>query len=415
MHATRQKWIRLARCEIVGAIFVLYASYLSQGQSVTSIAVNSRDHLFIVVSGDGVLRSTDSGASWRRANGGLDDSAVASLLTIDPSDRVLCATNHGLIFRSTSNGDSWALSSSGLPPNGGAYSVTSNSSGHLFLGNNLGLFRSTDSGGNWQKLSQGLTYDPAILSITAGGIAIGPTGPVRSIFRSTDNGENWNEVSKDRATYALTHDSANAVFAGTYQNGILFSTDNGLTWSAIGPSSSWVITLASAPRYVFAGDKNGYGVFRFLHNGDSLQQTISGLSNLTVNALAVTHAGTILAATQNGLFSSANNGTVWIPLTTPTFMTEENHLLPDEPRLEQNYPNPFNPTTVISYQLPVVSNARLGVYDLLGREVAVLVNERRNAGVHEVKFNASGFSSGVYFYRLTAGRFVHTRKLLLLR
>jgi hypothetical protein len=83
--------------------------------------------------------------------------------------------------------------------------------------------------------------------------------------------------------------------------------------------------------------------------------------------------------------------------------------------LYQNYPNPFNPTTVISYQLPVVSNVRLGVYDLLGREVSVLVNEKKNAGVHEVKFDASGLSSGVYFYRLTAGTFVQARKLLLLR
>lgn len=83
--------------------------------------------------------------------------------------------------------------------------------------------------------------------------------------------------------------------------------------------------------------------------------------------------------------------------------------------LHQNYPNPFNPTTVISYQLPVVSNVRLGVYDLLGREVTVLVNERREAGVHQVRFDRSGLSSGVYFYRLTAGSNVKTRNFLLLR
>ena len=83
--------------------------------------------------------------------------------------------------------------------------------------------------------------------------------------------------------------------------------------------------------------------------------------------------------------------------------------------LGQNYPNPFNPTTVISYQLPAASDVRLVVYDVLGREVAVLVNERKTPGSYEVKFDGSGLTSGVYLYRLTAGSFVQTRKLLLLR
>ncbi len=83
--------------------------------------------------------------------------------------------------------------------------------------------------------------------------------------------------------------------------------------------------------------------------------------------------------------------------------------------LYNNFPNPFNPTTVIRYQLPVSSVVRLGVYDLLGREVSVLVNDRRDAGVHEVRFDGTGLSSGVYFYRLTAGSSVQTRKFLLVR
>jgi len=83
--------------------------------------------------------------------------------------------------------------------------------------------------------------------------------------------------------------------------------------------------------------------------------------------------------------------------------------------LRQNYPNPFNPTTVIRYQLPEVSDVKLVVYDMLGREVSVLVNERRDAGVYEVKFDASELASGVYLYRLQAGDFVQSRKLLILR
>ncbi len=83
--------------------------------------------------------------------------------------------------------------------------------------------------------------------------------------------------------------------------------------------------------------------------------------------------------------------------------------------LEQNYPNPFNPTTVISYQLPVAGKILLKVYDVLGREVATLVNEVKPAGNHSVQWNAQGRASGVYFYRLNTKDFVQAKKLLLLK
>ena len=76
--------------------------------------------------------------------------------------------------------------------------------------------------------------------------------------------------------------------------------------------------------------------------------------------------------------------------------------LPAKVSLEQSYPNPFNPTTVVRYQLPVASEVKLVVCDMLGRVVSVLVNERRDAGVHEVKFDGANLASGVYVYRLQA-------------
>jgi len=96
-------------------------------------------------------------------------------------------------------------------------------------------------------------------------------------------------------------------------------------------------------------------------------------------------------------------------------VAEDQAGLPSEFALGQNYPNPFNPTTIISFELPVASDVRLSVYDVLGREVAVLVSERRCAGVHKVGFDASGLSSGVYLYSLRAGGFMQTRRLIFLK
>ena len=89
--------------------------------------------------------------------------------------------------------------------------------------------------------------------------------------------------------------------------------------------------------------------------------------------------------------------------------------LPAEFSLLQNYPNPFNPSTTIKYELPKSTEVKLSVFDMLGREIAVLVKERRDAGVHEAKFDALGLATGVYFYRMQAGDFVQSRKLMMVK
>jgi hypothetical protein len=89
--------------------------------------------------------------------------------------------------------------------------------------------------------------------------------------------------------------------------------------------------------------------------------------------------------------------------------------LPKETRLHQNFPNPFNPTTAISFRLSAISSVTLKVVDVLGREVATLVNEYRQPGLYTVRWDASGLSSGVYFYCLEAGSFIDTKKLVVLK
>jgi len=89
--------------------------------------------------------------------------------------------------------------------------------------------------------------------------------------------------------------------------------------------------------------------------------------------------------------------------------------IPHEYTLSQNFPNPFNPSTVIRYAIPVKSHVLLTVHNLLGQVVATLINQDEEAGFHEIRFEAGTLASGVYLYRLEAGKFVETRKLTLVR
>jgi hypothetical protein len=100
---------------------------------------------------------------------------------------------------------------------------------------------------------------------------------------------------------------------------------------------------------------------------------------------------------------------------TTSTSDETNLTLPNEFRLEQNYPNPFNPSTVIGYQLPASGFVSLKVFDVLGKEVGTLVNERQSAGDHSVQFNAFNLPAGVYFSRLEVGISHDTKKLLLIK
>jgi hypothetical protein len=131
--------------------------------------------------------------------------------------------------------------------------------------------------------------------------------------------------------------------------------------------------------------------------GDTMRVTINSLSDIYGNIITVPITWQFEVDLLTGVKDGSNSN------------------LPTEFSLEQNYPNPFNPMTEIKFGLPEDAHVTLKVYDLLGREVASLVNETLNAGFKSVSFDASNFPSGIYFYKIQAGKFVNVKKMLLLR
>jgi len=205
--------------------------------------------------------------------------------------------------------------------------------------------------------------------------------------------------------------SGTNLFAGISNGGVFLSTNNGTSWTAVNTGltdSVGVNALAVSGTNLFAGTEGG--VFLSTNNGTSWTAVNSGLTNLYVMGIG---------ASGRNLFAGTYSGGVWRrPLSE--MITSVEGLSPELPKhfsLEQNYPNPFNPATTIQFTIPSGTYGRtsLRVYNVLGNEVAILVNEQKSPGTYALRWDASGMPSGVYFYRLRAGQFVETKKLILLR
>ena len=120
---------------------------------------------------------------------------------------------------------------------------------------------------------------------------------------------------------------------------------------------------------------------------------------------------------QGQIIVNSNGGNMTIPVTILVSSTvdvnDQNNILTYI--LEQNYPNPFNPQTTIHWSIPTDNNVKLKVFDIEGKEIATLVDGQRNAGVYNTIFDASSLASGVYFYRMQAGKYVNTGKMILMK
>jgi hypothetical protein len=115
-------------------------------------------------------------------------------------------------------------------------------------------------------------------------------------------------------------------------------------------------------------------------------------------------------------FDTVFTSTALLLVTITTSDIEESfNSIPKEYALAQNYPNPFNPSTKIEYSIPQLSNVVIKAFDILGNEIETLVNEEKQVGTYEITWSAENLPSGVYFYRLQAGDFIETKKMVLLR
>jgi len=364
----------------------------------------------LYAAGGGISLSTDNGTTWA-AVGNFPGSFVSSFAVIGTN---LFAGTWGLngVYRYTDSSTGWTVASAGLT-NRLISSLAVINTNLLagtegpYMGDPGGVFSSGDSADSWTRLS---TWpDVSCFCLRGTDIYAGTDGDG---VCSSSSGLNWTRMNSG-LTYTIIDclaASGTNLFAGT-QGGGVFRWD-GARWTASNTGFPFykptVYSLAASGTNVFAGTDSG--VYVSTNSGASWTAENASLPNTPVISVSVSGPNLIVGVGRIG-----DQTGVWRRPISEMTGVRRSEILPTSFAIAQNYPNPFNPSTTIRFELPRGLAVRLSVFDLLGREVSVLVNEKREAGVHEVNFDAAHLSSGVYIYRLQAGNFVQSKKLVLVK
>ncbi|NLT50574.1 MAG: T9SS type A sorting domain-containing protein [Ignavibacteria bacterium] len=369
----------------------------------------------------GTIYKNDNGAGWQivKSNMGLVNNFIkinnGNLLALS----IYRSSKEGGLYKSTDNGSNWEKITSVFSYYLDCYDIIETASG-LYLASSDGVCKSTDNGDNWVKINEGLEDEIVVYSIAKlsnNNLVIGTN---RGIFYSANSGEEWLPVNSDlpasyHGCYFVTELNNGEALAHTYRvdNGefaVYISSNSGTSWTNTNsiPTNMNIAALETSPDGIIWLASQSSGVFR---NGDNTYsnwvETNDNLYNRILTNLSISESGTeiYLCTYANGIFS----------LDETTVDVEKSEEKNKTFVLMQNYPNPFNPSTMISYQLPMNNFVTLKVYNMLGQEVATLVNRQQPAGNYEVKFDASNLSSGIYLYKLQAGEFSSVKKLILMK
>ncbi len=391
-----------------------------EGKNFTALAVDQNDNLYVGIR-NGFYKSTNNGDEWINIYNGLDGYDIFSIVFNNSGEIFIGTSNGGGIFKSTNEGEKWIHLNDSLI-NFSIRKLEINNNDYLFAFiDSRGMYRSMDNGNSWEEVNNGLTiiiFNSMFISKLGPTknfifIGVGSISDGRGVFRTTDNGDNWEPMNLDLSwdfAMTFTTNSLGEVYVGTQSQwhnghgGILKSADGGYNWLWAGFTAQISELILDRNEFIYV---SATGISRTTDLGANWENFSSGLPF---------GGGKFLNCNSKGiLFTVNSNGGIYRTTGTTTDVKEYYNNFPKEFNLSQNYPNPFNPTTTITYQVPEISFVTLKIYDVLGNEIATLVNEEKPAGSYEVEFDASSLSSGIYFYKLQSGSFIQTKKMILLK
>ena len=242
-----------------------------------------------------------------------------------------------------------------------------------------------------------------------------------TIIRTTDGGATWTNqwTGTPHHFWGVCFTDANTGTVVGRGGIILRTTDGGATWDSLSSGTTndlWDVCFTDENTGVvvagrgFGGDVAGE-IFRTTDGGETWVTSQLGVQSPGLHGVCFTDAGTGMAVGGGGTILRKSTGVV----TSVDEGLRAGGYIPSGFALQQNYPNPFNPLTTIEYALPYTEFVMLKVYTMLGEEVETLIEGHHAAGTFKATWDASGVPSGVYFYRLTAGGYVQTKKAVLIK
>ena len=329
-----------------------------------------------------VLKTTNAGYNWTAPN---LPTAPRFTTVYFINQNTGYVSGNGVILKTTNTGATWEIQN--IPFTGVLFAIcfTDVNTGYV-VGDSGAVFKTTNSGSNWFPGNSTTSINLRGISFANAntGIAVGGDNgnsfvpPVNIILKTTNAGNNWSEVQfnthSDSLLWCVNFINSSTGYITGWGSNITKTTNGGYSWY----NQNCPVPGQILRNNFFVNDNTGY---------------ICGYNDT---------AGSLVLKTTNGG-------------EEVTAVNQNENEAPREYTLHQNYPNPFNPNTVIKYTLPKKTYVKLSVFDVLGEEVAVLVNEVKQSGTYEKEFDASRLASGTYFYKLTAGDFTQTKKMMLVK
>jgi len=319
-----------------------------------------------------LLKTTNGGTDWIESNAGFENLTAVDFLN---SNTGFLTTSTGKILKTVNGGDNWIL----IEPSFFSYLKSvmflNDQTGWIAgsLSNQGKVAKTTNGGQNWTVQLDNVSN--AVNQIYFRNSQTGFASCYKKIFMTTNGGQDWDSVTinteaREINCVVFVTPLVGFAAASVYTNagGVLKTFDGGLNWYL-----QWANSPNTCNSIDFSGSDKGW------------------------------------ASLNSGVIITDNGGGNIIGIETIS------GIIPEKFELSQNYPNPFNPTTNIKLQIPKAGNVKLTVFDVTGKEVAILVNENLSAGEYKVDFNATGLTNGVYFYRIETAGFTEVKKMMLVK
>lgn len=395
-------------------------SYINKSvtrNNISQIIAADSLNVFALAPNKAFLKTTNSGCNWFSA-----DSLIWNLKSLFFLNKDLgwIGCDNGRIYKTTNGGGNWSLFD--LPTSDYIKSIKFFTSGTGYLLDSIGkIYKSSNFGNNWTNIFQ---FNVNIINFSFPEQFTGYAFKTNIIYKTSNAGINWVSIY----TSAGNVSNKNLKFYNTTKGCIiqsvsiptppyttyrtLFTTNGGNNWSEVYN----IITsdIHFVDQNIYYGSDNNGNICYTINGG--LNWFNQKIANSRINSIT-TYKKDIWVAGDNGIILKGNQ-------LVPIGIRQINEIIPSSFSLSQNYPNPFNPTTTISYKVKSYQVIKLVVYDILGKEVSVLVNEKQSPGTYEVQFPDAmqqgqanvQLPSGIYFYTLYAdGERIDTKKMVLLK